>query len=214
MRHGSPLEAFYYLAKIQEMKMKSMPAYLKPGACSIATAFFKVVAERGSWDEDLIREGEEAWETETPSGKQLAMLKWWISAERGLEIGQNNLAFLLDQGRLGSARCPIKRLLILSPDKSLLRRTSFANFFPSNNTARLALTQWMRSAAQNNIDALVKVGDYYYHGLGVPDEPDNVRWEKAAGYYRSAADTQVSALAMWNLGWMYEHGYGVLQVGI
>jgi SEL1 protein len=94
----------------------------------------------------------------------------------------------------------------------MLRRTTFANFFPSNDTAKLALTQWTRSAAQNNIDALVKVGDYYYHGLGVPDEPENVRWEKAAGYYRSAADTQVSALAMWNLGWMYEHGYGVLQV--
>jgi SEL1 protein len=99
-----------------------------------------------------------------------------------------------------------------SPDKSTLRRTTFANFFPSNDTAKLALTQWTRSAAQNNIDALVKVGDYYYHGLGVPDEPENVRWEKAAGYYRSAADTQVSALAMWNLGWMYEHGYGVPQV--
>ena len=99
-----------------------------------------------------------------------------------------------------------------SPDKGLLSRTTFANFFPSNDTAKLALTQWTRSAAQNNIDALVKVGDYYYHGLGVPDEPENVRWEKAAGYYRSAADTQVSALAMWNLGWMYEHGYGVVQV--
>jgi SEL1 protein len=94
----------------------------------------------------------------------------------------------------------------------MLSRTTFANFFPSNDTAKLALTQWTRSAAQNNIDALVKVGDYYYHGLGVPDEPQNVRWEKAAGYYRSAADTQVSALAMWNLGWMYEHGYGVPQV--
>jgi SEL1 protein len=99
-------------------------------------------------------------------------------------------------------------------DKSMLRRAGFANFFPSNDTARLALTQWTRSAAQNNVDALVKVGDYYYQGLGVPDEPENVRWEKAAGYYRSAADTQVSALAMWNLGWMYEHGYGVVQVSI
>src|SRR6266404_3814379 len=96
----------------------------------------------------------------------------------------------------------------------MLRRSTFANFFPSNDTARLALTQWTRSAAQNNIDALVKVGDYYYHGLGVPDEPENVRWEKAAGYYRSAADTQVSALAMWNLGWMYEQGYGVPQVSV
>ncbi|KAI0000900.1 hypothetical protein BJV77DRAFT_1057826 [Russula vinacea] len=193
MRHGSPFEAFYYLAKVQSTQMKNLPASLKPGACSIAASFFKVVTERGSWEEDLIRGGERAWETGTQSGKQLAMLEWWIAAERGHEIGQNNLAFVLDQ------------------DKSMLRHTNFANFFPSNDTARLALTQWTRSAAQNNIDALVKVGDYYYHGLGVPDEPENVRWEKAAGYYRSAADTQVSALAMWNLGWMYEHGYGVPQ---
>ena len=107
----------------------------------------------------------------------------------------------------GSGRVAYVRL-----DKSMLRRSSFANFFPSNDTARLALTQWTRSAAQNNVDALVKVGDYYYHGLGVPNEPENARWEKAAGYYRSAADTQYSALAMWNLGWMYEHGYGVPQV--
>ncbi|KAI0002186.1 HCP-like protein [Russula compacta] len=193
MRHGSPLESFYYLAKIQATQMKNMPTSLRPGACSIAVSFFKVVTERGSWDDDLIREGEEAWETGTSVGKQLAMLRWWIAAERGYEIGQNNLAYILDQ------------------DKSMFRRIGFAKFFPSNDTARLALTQWTRSAAQNNVDALVKVGDYYYYGLGVPNEPENVRWEKAAGYYQSAADTQISALAMWNLGWMYEHGYGVLQ---
>ena len=98
MRHGSPFEAYYYLADLQVAQMKNMHTALKPGACSIAAAFYKVVAERGSWDEDLIREGEDAWEAGTPSGKQLAMLKWWISAERGFEIGQNNLAFILDQG--------------------------------------------------------------------------------------------------------------------
>lgn len=81
----------------------------------------------------------------------------------------------------------------------------------SNDTARDALKFWMRSSAQRNIDALVKVGDYYYHGLGVADEPEALRWEKAAGYYHSAVDTHVSALAMWNLGWMYEHGRGVTQ---
>lgn len=105
MRHGSPFEAFYYLAEIQAAQIKIVPASLKPGACSIAAAFFKVVSERGSWDEDLIQEGEEAWETGTPSGEQLAMLKWWIAAERGFEIGQNNLAFILDQGEFGCARC-------------------------------------------------------------------------------------------------------------
>ena len=83
---------------------------------------------------------------------------------------------------------------------------------PDNHFARLALTQWTRAAAQRNIDALVKVGDYYYHGLGVPDEPEQIRLEKAARYYQSASDTQMSALAMWNLGWMYENGIGVPQV--
>lgn len=82
----------------------------------------------------------------------------------------------------------------------------------SNDTARLALTQWIRSASQRNVDALVKVGDYYYHGYGVSDESETVRWEKAAKFYQSAADTQLSALAMWNLGWMYENGMGVPQV--
>jgi TPR repeat protein len=95
----------------------------------------------------------------------------------------------------------------------MLRLTRFAPIEASNDTALLALTQWTRSAAQRNIDALVKVGDYYYHGLGVLNEPEALRWEKAAKYYQSAADTQISALAMWNLGWMYENGVGVPQVG-
>ena len=90
--------------------------------------------------------------------------------------------------------------------------TRFSPITPSNDTARLALTQWTRSAAQRNVDALVKVGDYYYHGLGDPEEDEATRLEKAAKYYQSAAESQVSALAMWNLGWMYENGVGVPQV--
>ena len=83
----------------------------------------------------------------------------------------------------------------------------------SNETARLALTHWIRSASQQNIDALVKVGDYYYHGLGIAEESEGARFEKAADYYHRAVETQLSALAMWNLGWMYENGIGVVQVG-
>ena len=98
LRHGSPFEAYYYLAEIQFAQMKILPSALRAGACSMATSFYKVVAERGSWEEDLIRDGEEAWETGTPSGRRLALLRWWIAAERGFEIGQNNLAFILDQG--------------------------------------------------------------------------------------------------------------------
>ncbi|KAI0313018.1 HCP-like protein [Amylostereum chailletii] len=192
-RHGSPFEAYYYLGRIHSNQRKTAPPGLRASACSVAASFFKVVAERGSWDWDPLREGDAAWETGTDAGREQAMLKWWIAAERGQEIAQNNLAYVLDQ------------------DKSILRNTRFTPFLPSNDTARLALTQWTRSAAQHNVDALVKVGDYYYHGLGVPDEEESLRWEKAAGYYQSAADTQLSALAMWSLGWMYENGLGVPQ---
>lgn len=31
----------------------------------------------------------------------------------------------------------------------------------------------------------------------------------AAAYYQTAADTSLSAMAYWNLGWMYENGIGV-----
>lgn len=105
-------------------------------------------------------------------------------------------------------------LILFDEDKSILRLTRFSPMTTSTDQARLALTQWIRAAAQRNIDALVKVGDYYYHGLGVPDEPEQTRLEKAARYYQSASDTQMSALAMWNLGWMYENGIGVPQVCI
>ncbi|KAI0783062.1 HCP-like protein [Abortiporus biennis] len=195
VRYGSPFEAYYYLAEIQSRIARSAltPPNIAGSACSIAVSFYKMVAEKGVWEDDLLRDAEELWKLGTERSKEMAMLRWWIAAERGFEVAQNNLAFVLDQ------------------DKSILRSTRFAPVSPSNDTARLALTQWIRSAAQRNFDALVKVGDYYYHGLGVADEPEDIRHEKAAGYYQSAADSQLSALAMWNLGWMYENGKGVPQ---
>lgn len=206
VRQGSPFEAYYYLALIQ-----SQQAPLSAGSCSVAVSFYKLVAERGVWGDDLLRDAEMAWGAGTDRGKEMAMLKWWIAAERGSEIAQNNLAFVLDQG-LSSLITQLVSMSDHRPDKSILRLTRFSPSVPSNDTARLALTQWTRSAAQRNVDALVKVGDYYYHGLGDPEEDEVTRLAKAAKYYQSAADTQVSALAMWNLGWMYENGVGVPQV--
>ena len=88
-------------------------------------------------------------------------------------------------------------------DKSLLRSSLSDN---STNT-RLALQHYTRSAAQRNVDALVKVADYHFHGLGTPKDVN-----RAVGYYSAAVDTQLSALAMWNLGWCYENGVGVPKV--
>ncbi|KAF7351169.1 Ubiquitin-protein ligase [Mycena sanguinolenta] len=192
---GSPFEAYYYLGQIQSAQADTpgMPPAIAASQCAMAVSFYKIVSERGVWGDDLLRDAEIAWMSDTERGRETAMLKWWMAAERGSEIAQNNLAHVLDQ------------------DKSILRLTRFSPTIPSNETAKLALTQWTRAAAQRNIDALVKVGDYYYHGLGVWEDSDAVRFEKAAKYYQSAADTQQSALAMWNLGWMYENGVGVPQ---
>ncbi|KAJ7106038.1 hypothetical protein C8R43DRAFT_1165340 [Mycena crocata] len=193
--YGSPFEAYYYLGQIHSAQADTpnIPPAMASGSCAMAVSFYKIVSERGVWGDDLLRDAEIAWMSGTERGKEMAMLKWWIAAERGSEAAQNNLAHVLDQ------------------DKSVLRLTRFSPTTPSNETARLALTQWTRAAAQRNIDALVKVGDYYYHGLGVWEDTEAARFEKAAKYYQSAADTQQSALAMWNLGWMYENGVGVPQ---
>jgi TPR repeat protein len=53
----------------------------------------------------------------------------------------------------------------------------------------------------------VKLGDYYYYGLGT-----QVSYEAAATQYRMASDKQGTPQAMFNLGYMYEHGEGLEKV--
>jgi TPR repeat protein len=57
--------------------------------------------------------------------------------------------------------------------------------------------------------ARVKLGDYYYYGLGT-----QVSYEAAATQYRMASDKQGTPQAMFNLGYMYEHGEGLEKVSI
>lgn len=73
----------------------------------MAVSFYKLVAERGAWDEDLVREGEARWKIGTEKAKEDAILRWWIAAERGYETAQNNLAYIFDQG-------PFKRTYMTS----------------------------------------------------------------------------------------------------
>ena len=100
MRQGSPFEAYYYLAELQAAQARSnaISPHIAGSSCSVAVSFFKVVTERGVWDEDLLGEAAELWELGTEWGHEMAMLRWWIAAERGNEVAQNNLAFVLDQG--------------------------------------------------------------------------------------------------------------------
>jgi SEL1 protein len=115
VRSGSPLEAYYLIADIHAENARGNLApessvqvsMTTAGSCSIATSFYKVVAERASWDEELVREGNAFWNAATQENvsaaeverhKMEAMLRWLIAAEMGIEVAQNNVAFLLDSG--------------------------------------------------------------------------------------------------------------------
>lgn len=90
IRHGDAFQAYYYLAEINNAN----PG--RPELCPVTTAFYKIVAERGDW-----RTSQPWWEAEkawAAGDSKRALLGYWIMAERGYEVAQNNVAWILDQG--------------------------------------------------------------------------------------------------------------------
>lgn len=180
-RHGH-IEAFYHLAEISNNGIG------RERSCGMATAYYKLVAEKAESIHSSFREANDAYED---GDMETALVNYMMAAEQGYEAAQANVAYILDGHRsflqLGS---------LFSWNK---RRNSLRN-------AMLALIYWTRSAKQSNIDSMVKMGDYYLGGLGV--EAD---MEKAATCYQTAAEIHHSAQALWNLGYIHENGIGVEQ---
>ncbi|KAI8073226.1 hypothetical protein BC940DRAFT_232578 [Gongronella butleri] len=178
------LLAYWYLGQMyQEGIGMTAPS------CQHAVAFYKAIAERGDWLYPTVETAYKAYEDGDLDG---ALLHYMLAAERGYEIAQANVAYLLDTHYV--AQTLPQRLGL---QQSRARDTDLE---------QLALIYWSRSANQNNVDARVKMGDYYYFGIGAPTD-----FEKAAACYRVAAELENSPMAMWNLGWMYEHGIGVAR---
>ena len=97
IRHGSTFESYYYLAELHSQVPN------RPENCPMATAFYKIVAERGDWStNEPWWEAEKAWAT---GDTATALLGYWIMAERGYEVAQNNVAWILDQGESLSPVC-------------------------------------------------------------------------------------------------------------
>ena len=203
IRQGDDFQSFYYLAEIAAMSSKPEEQ------CPSMVAFYKHVAERGDWDSEVWWEAERAF---ARGDEKIAFLGYWMMAERGYEVAQNNVAWILDRGQSLPSRSRPK-LTLRRTDKKRLRIPYLDKTEVSSNvTDRIALTYWTRSAAQDNVDALLKTGDYYYAGLGSAGGESVPELQKAASFYRSAANSHTSAMAMWNLGWLHETGRGVTQV--
>ncbi|GAA6007079.1 hypothetical protein JCM11491_001501 [Sporobolomyces phaffii] len=189
-RQPDQFQAYYYLAELASLSASSSSG----DHCPATVSFYKHVAERGDWDHEVWFEAERARER---GDLARALLGYWIMAERGYEVAQNNVAWILDRDK-SRIRVP----WLDSPRRG------------SNETDRIALTYWTRSAAQDNVDALVKLGDYYFDGIGTTaggGGEGGPQYDKAAALYQSAATSRLSAIAMWNLGWMHETGTGVAQ---
>jgi SEL1 protein len=181
-RHGH-IEAYYFLAELSHKGVG------RDKSCSVAAAYYKIVAEKAELISTSFPEANDAY---MDGDLETALVCYMMAAEQGFETGQANVAYLLDQAK------PRWTLSSLIP--FMKKRASLAS------DAAWALIYWTRSADQKNVDSMVKMGDYYLEGLGT--SPDK---EKAAACYQAAAETLMSAQAMWNLGWMHENGIGIEQ---
>lgn len=204
------LEAQYYLAEIYNSEGLGR-------ACSHAVVYYKNVVERVEATQSPLGWALRSFEN---GDIESAIVGYMMAAEQGYEAAQANVAYLLDQDKsafklhewthLLPAPLASSKLLNLSPSTS---PKSFAPYSTANQrdnkTAELALVYWTRSAKQNNMDSFVKMGDYYYHGIGLPSSLPDV--EKAVQCYQVASQFQQSAQALWNLGYMYENGIGMKQ---
>ena len=177
------IEAFYHLAEIINNGIG------RERSCSMATAYYKLVAEKVETIHSAFDEANRAYDEGDLEG---ALVTYMMAAEQGYEYAQANVAYMLDEHHS-----------MLSFDSLIPWKKQRLSILKN---AVLALIYWTRSAKQSNIDAMVKMGDYYLGGYGIEADMD-----KAATCYQTAAASHQSAQALWNLGWIYENGIGVEQ---
>ncbi|GAO13450.1 hypothetical protein UVI_02016630 [Ustilaginoidea virens] len=182
-RYGN-IESHYYLAEMMHHGVG------REKSCSLALGYYKNVAEKA---EPLVSSWGDANEAYGSGDYELAVLEYLMAAEQGYEKAQNNVAYLLD---IVQSKKSTPRWLGggVGAESALLDNPS------------LALIYWTRSSKQSNVDSLVKMGDYYFYGLGA--EPDV---KKAVQCYAGASEYSQSAQALFNLGWMHENGLGLEQ---
>ncbi|OAQ83265.1 ubiquitin-protein ligase Sel1/Ubx2 [Purpureocillium lilacinum] len=181
-RHGN-IEAHYYLG---EMVYHGVG---REKLCGMAMSYYKTVAEKA---EPLVSSWGDANDAYEAGDHELAFLEYLMAAEQGYERAQTNVAYMLDTGR---SKIPFSQWFRKPRSEAELLENP-----------GLALIYWTRSSRQSNIDSMVKMGDYYFYGIGTNQDVG-----KAVQCYTGASDYSQSAQALFNLGWMHENGIGLTQ---
>ncbi|KAI3807837.1 hypothetical protein L1987_23772 [Smallanthus sonchifolius] len=147
----------------------------------MATSLYKLVAERGPWN-SLSRWALESY-LKGEIGK--AFLLYSRMAELGYEVAQSNAAWILDKyGE--SSMCMGESGLCTDAERH-----------------QRAHSLWWQASEQGNEHAALLIGDAYYYGRGTERD-----YDRAADAYMHAK-SQLNAQAMFNLGYMHEHGEGL-----
>uniref|UniRef100_A0A1I7YIG9 S5 DRBM domain-containing protein n=1 Tax=Steinernema glaseri TaxID=37863 RepID=A0A1I7YIG9_9BILA len=146
-------------------------------SCPIALEYYKNVAERGRWSDKLM----EAYQLYKDREVDQALFKYMFMAELGYEVAQTNVAYILDK-----------------------EQSPMITMFERNEAFQRAINYWRRSANQEYAYARLKLGDYYYYGLGT-----EVNMEEAVNQYKVAGEHHNLAQALFNLGYMHESGLGM-----
>ncbi|XP_076904665.1 ERAD-associated E3 ubiquitin-protein ligase component HRD3A-like [Bidens hawaiensis] len=147
----------------------------------MATSLYKLVAERGPWS-SLSRWALEAY-LKGEIGK--ALLLYSRMAELGYEVAQSNAAWILD--KYGKSSMCMGELGLCTNSERHQRAHSL----------------WWQASEQGNEHAALLIGDAYYYGRGTERD-----YDRAADAYMHAK-AQLNGQAMFNLGYMHEHGQGL-----
>ncbi|KAK9075154.1 hypothetical protein SSX86_003474 [Deinandra increscens subsp. villosa] len=147
----------------------------------MATSLYKLVAERGPWS-SLSRWALESY-LKGEIGK--AFLLYSRMAELGYEVAQSNAAWILD--KYGESSMCMGELGLCTDSERHQRAHSL----------------WWQASEQGNEHAALLIGDAYYYGRGTERD-----YDRAADAYMHAK-SQSNAQAMFNLGYMHEHGEGL-----
>jgi TPR repeat protein len=111
------------------------PTIVVQQSCPSALRYFKSVAENGH---TFSRRNRAAWKQYMAGDYESSLRNYLASAETGSEVGQVNAAFLLEQG-------------------VCLGMTATA-------CTHASVRLWRAAARQGNLEACLRVGDFYYYG--------------------------------------------------
>jgi SEL1 protein len=142
--------------------------------CELAVKFLKTVSDRSP----ISRIMDDAYELFLEGDFTNSLLKYSEASELGFEVAQINAAHIIDKALIDEEENSIDIF------KSSIRFHQMA-------------------ADQNHVSSLVKLGDFYYYGVGT-----EVNVEKSLINYKKASDMR-NAQAMFNLGYMHERGIGL-----